>query len=474
MNTAATDQPATARGPTRGRSLLAGRVRFALVLATAATALIAVAAHYGTLRAAGAETARQRLLGSARLGAAQMADLDLTDLVRRGPSDTQSVRLNDRRALQIFKSWSLGVMRETNAVATALLDAHGKVLWSWPPSAEIAERLRPPAGETSGFVYELPTVDSCAPGPPLTVAVAPINRGPEVLPVAYAGVLAAVTSIPVWFSGYFAVFVAIIAVLTAVVIAVALSHLQGRVFDPLARLSSQLVSSPPGRMPRFPVERSDELGIIARHLHELCAKLEAAHQHADRLEKSIDTVVTRETKHISRLLRRAERDAEIDPLTRLANRRFIEERLKGLFDEQMARGTNLVIIMFDVDNFKPLNDTAGHVAGDAILRFVGELLRGALRDSDVGIRYGGDEFALVLVDVTGHQARAIAERILRLFAQRMSIMNVKTPVTLSAGIASLHDVKAASGTELLAKADEALYQSKQSGKNTVVQAEASG
>ena len=176
--------------------------------------------------------------------------------------------------------------------------------------------------------------------------------------------------------------------------------------------------------------------------------------------------VADQTRQINAMLKRAERAVWIDPLTRLGNRSLLEDRLEKVFEAQRCSGQDLSIVMLDLDNFKKLNDTQGHVAGDEMLRFVGELVRGTIRPTDVGVRYGGDEFAIILVDTTPDKAAALAER-LRLFGQRAGVLGLDPPVSLSAGIASLLQDRPNSGKHLLRLADRALYKAKSRGKNAL-------
>lgn len=169
----------------------------------------------------------------------------------------------------------------------------------------------------------------------------------------------------------------------------------------------------------------------------------------------------------NRQLRRAEDKAMIDPLTRLYNRAFMETELERLYKEQKSQNGDLSIVMLDVDHFKYHNDTQGHKAGDDVLVFIGELLRGATRPVDRCIRYGGDEFILLLPNCSAATAAEIAERIIRLFRQYASTLKSEKPPSLSAGIASLATDASTAGHELLGFADRNLYAAKRSGKNAV-------
>jgi len=214
--------------------------------------------------------------------------------------------------------------------------------------------------------------------------------------------------------------------------------------------------------------RRDELGLVAGKIVALANDLAAARVEVARLERTLDQRVADQTRDIHAALRRTERQAWLDPLTGLGNRRMLDERLEEVFEGQRAAGGDLSVAMFDVDHFKDYNDARGHTAGDEILRFIGELLRGSLRASDIGIRYGGDEFAVLLPDVELPSATALAERIVRLFDQRTALLSTNPRLTMSAGVASLRGDEPASGKRLIELADSALYAAKHGGKNRAV------
>jgi diguanylate cyclase (GGDEF)-like protein len=120
----------------------------------------------------------------------------------------------------------------------------------------------------------------------------------------------------------------------------------------------------------------------------------------------------------------------------------------------------LSLIVLDVDHFKQVNDGFGHQAGDEVLRVVGETLLSNSRDRDVAARFGGDEFAVLLPEVPGPTAMAIAERLRASISEGVALGRI----TVSAGVATL---PRGGGTpqQLLAAADVALYQSKHDGRN---------
>jgi diguanylate cyclase (GGDEF)-like protein len=126
--------------------------------------------------------------------------------------------------------------------------------------------------------------------------------------------------------------------------------------------------------------------------------------------------------------------------------------------------------MFDLDNFKKLNDSRGHLEGDRVLIKAAALVKETLREMDVAARYGGEEFALVLPDTSRTGAHVVAERIRRRIEERFRRRRGGVPVTVSGGVACYPD-DAASVEELIQRADQALYRSKAGGKNRITLAE---
>jgi diguanylate cyclase (GGDEF)-like protein len=159
-----------------------------------------------------------------------------------------------------------------------------------------------------------------------------------------------------------------------------------------------------------------------------------------------------------------ERLAVTDPLTGLANRRGGERSVASEISRARRQRTALSCIFIDIDNFKRINDTFGHQAGDRLLRDISDLLRHTLRAYDILVRWGGEEFLLILPGVALDQARRLAERI-RAAVERLDTQGLG-PVTISAGTAAL-DASYDFETMLMA-ADRRLYEAKANGRNTVV------
>lgn len=160
-----------------------------------------------------------------------------------------------------------------------------------------------------------------------------------------------------------------------------------------------------------------------------------------------------------------------DGLTGVHNRRYFESRC--LEEVQAARrsGLPLVCLLLDVDHFKRINDTHGHPAGDAVLRYVARLIRAQLRGSDVVARYGGEEFVLLLPGTPLPAALETAERIRRVIAAQSMPLQLVEPlrITVSMGAAALlpGDDPAVLAADLVQRADQALYAAKQGGRNRV-------
>jgi diguanylate cyclase (GGDEF)-like protein len=147
--------------------------------------------------------------------------------------------------------------------------------------------------------------------------------------------------------------------------------------------------------------------------------------------------------------------ALLDPLTGLFNRRYIEQRLEDEIKRSQRHGRALSVILFDLDEFKQVNDTYGHGAGDALLKAFADRLSRATRGSDASARYGGDEFLVVLPECKPENVQHVLKR---LEGIRVEVEGRNLSVALSAGWAEL--ISGESAKELLARADTALYANK--------------
>jgi diguanylate cyclase (GGDEF)-like protein/PAS domain S-box-containing protein/putative nucleotidyltransferase with HDIG domain len=177
-------------------------------------------------------------------------------------------------------------------------------------------------------------------------------------------------------------------------------------------------------------------------------------------------------KKVEELLRQAnsrlEELATTDELTGLWNRRRFAQMLKTEIDRARRRDAPLALVMFDIDQFKSVNDTYGHSFGDLVLREVAKTLQVSARSTDIVARYAGDEFMFLMPDTTIEAAVSAAERIRRrLDARRLSDGRRAVRVTISAGIGALEPGGPEAADGLVRQADGALYAAKHAGRDCV-------
>lgn len=190
-----------------------------------------------------------------------------------------------------------------------------------------------------------------------------------------------------------------------------------------------------------------------------------------RVERSVVATIDQLAAHASLALRNAwllhdvEELAVTDDLTRLANRRQLEAALSDELSLAKANGTTVGFVLVDLDRFKSLNDSHGHLTGDEVLRRVSDALVGVTELGDTVARYGGEEFALVLPGRDPIATAAIAER------ARLAVAALATPVPVTASLgACSYPADATDGPALMRAADEAMYESKRAGRNRVTSA----
>jgi len=196
-----------------------------------------------------------------------------------------------------------------------------------------------------------------------------------------------------------------------------------------------------------PIERNE---LLARVRTQLRHRRYAEQLRAD-VERSMKLAVT-------------------DALTGLHNRRYMESHLTTHIDKAVQNNKKLSILLFDLDHFKAVNDTHGHEAGDLVLRRIGSIVANNIRGSDLGCRYGGEEFVVIMPDRNIATASDIAGRLRAVVeATEFEITDKADPlkVTISIGIATLQSPDD-TPLSLLRRADRALYSAKEGGRNQVV------
>ena len=165
---------------------------------------------------------------------------------------------------------------------------------------------------------------------------------------------------------------------------------------------------------------------------------------------------------------RARQLASYDQLTGLANRTLFQDRLEQAVASARRNRDRLAVLFFDIDDFKQINDSLGHLAGDALLRLVGQRIGSCLRKSDTGARLGGDEFAILLTHLEDESdAARIAQKVLALIREPLSSEEGSPSISASIGIAMFPGD--ANDTEgLLKKSDAAMYQAKAAGRDRII------
>jgi len=256
-----------------------------------------------------------------------------------------------------------------------------------------------------------------------------------------------------------------------------------------------------GRM-RVAVD-SNSTDLIKREAMAVVSVMEQLMAHRKERQRQQFAALAEKLKHLGRELEDARRESSLDPLTGLANRKAFDEYITRSIELHSLLGQPASLLMIDVDNFKQINDTYGHTAGDLALKQVADVLaRTFLRRVDFVCRYGGDEFAVVLQETNSANASLLAERLRRQVQELrpLEIAPVDDPVegeeqpaapaaeagvagangsvpagpqiTLSIGVAEL--AIGDGPTDWIKRADGALYQSKRAGRDTVSAASANG
>ncbi|MEH6811881.1 MAG: sensor domain-containing diguanylate cyclase [Motiliproteus sp.] len=161
----------------------------------------------------------------------------------------------------------------------------------------------------------------------------------------------------------------------------------------------------------------------------------------------------------------------------------ITDSLSGLYNQRHFRSTlikeiarcnrykhPLALACLDLDNFKSVNDQLGHIIGDSIISFMGQIIRDELRGCDFGFRYGGDEFMLILPEAEEDQALAVAKRLLKVFSERTPLNHMPAPPKVSISIGITEFTPGEGPEDLFKRADMAMYQAKKDGGNQAIKA----
>ena len=160
--------------------------------------------------------------------------------------------------------------------------------------------------------------------------------------------------------------------------------------------------------------------------------------------------------------------ATTDPLTRVLNRRALADRLAIEMDRARRYASELAILLIDLDFFKRVNDTAGHLVGDEVLRQLAARIQEAVRTVDIVARYGGEEFVVILPETSPNGAMTFADRLrMGIETREFAVGEGVIRLTVSIGVSTFPAANVASADDLFASADAAMYRAKQDGRNQV-------
>jgi len=219
---------------------------------------------------------------------------------------------------------------------------------------------------------------------------------------------------------------------------------------------------------RVRLTRRDEIGELARTFDLMADHVQDAHDKLVGLNEDLEERVRQRTEALEEANERLRDMAARDSLTGLYNRRHFNDFLGQLFSEVERYGGTLTCMMIDLDNFKQVNDSLGHKAGDELLRLTASVIERSIREADVAVRYGGDEFVVLMPQTTTKEARSSAERILTRFISDIEAdMPEASIATLSIGLANQAGPAPGKPMDLVQLADEALYLAKSGGKNRI-------
>jgi diguanylate cyclase (GGDEF)-like protein len=240
--------------------------------------------------------------------------------------------------------------------------------------------------------------------------------------------------------------------------------------DALADQSSEVMGffdMPPGKMRPFSQllqDANQELGQVGLSYEQKVLELHRAREES---EKNLEKLIETNKKYREMAYR--------DDLTGLYNRRFYQETMEKELERNKRYQRGFSLLFFDIDLFKQVNDSYGHLAGDKVLKSIADRIQQILRSSDVVVRYGGDEFAVIMPETDKKGLEEFAERMRReIESLEVLVEGEAIRVTISIGAASFPGGTLPSKTSILEAADKAIYLAKQAGRNAVHVVEVEG
>jgi len=187
--------------------------------------------------------------------------------------------------------------------------------------------------------------------------------------------------------------------------------------------------------------------VFDTYIESLVGEIKTAKSKTEVYAQSLEKKVTERTKQL-------EEQAKIDPLTKLYNQRAMYESLRREILTAKRRQTKLSFIYFDIDKFKYINDTFGHIKGDEVLRSIGDFLNNSIRETDIACRYGGDEFCVILPECDISNARVICEKLIEKFSLKYPDYSISIGIS-ETGIEDYLDE-----SQIIKDADKKMYLAK--------------